>query len=75
MRNSYRIFDGNHECKTPLGTPRYTWEDNIRMDLRETGWEVVDWLHLAQYRDQWMAVMNTVINFRVPQKGGNFLIS
>jgi hypothetical protein len=42
------------------------WEDNIRMDLREIGWESVDWTYLAQDRDQWRAVANTVMNFRVP---------
>jgi hypothetical protein len=43
------------------------------MDLREGGWEVVDWIHLAQDRDQWRAIMSTVMNLRVPQKAGNFL--
>jgi hypothetical protein len=41
-------------------------EDNIRMDLKETGWEGVDWMHLAQDRDQWWAVVNMVMNLRVP---------
>jgi hypothetical protein len=43
-----------------------TWEDNIRMDLREIGWEGVDWMRLAEDRDQWRAVVNTVMNFQVP---------
>jgi hypothetical protein len=43
---------------------RRTWEDNIKMDLREIGWEVVDWMHLAQDRDQWQALVNTVMNLR-----------
>jgi len=51
------------------------WEDNIRMDLRETGWEGVDWMHLAQDMDQWLAVVNTVMKIRVPYKVGNFLTS
>jgi hypothetical protein len=51
------------------------WEDNIRMDLREKGWEHVAWMHLDQDRDQWRAVVNTVMNLRVPQKAGNFLTS
>jgi hypothetical protein len=41
-------------------------EDNIKMDLREIGWEVVDWMHLAQVRDQWWDLVNTVMNLRVP---------
>jgi hypothetical protein len=50
----------------PLGRHRRRWEDNIRMDLREIGWEDVNWIHLAQDRDQWRAVVNTVMNLRVP---------
>jgi hypothetical protein len=45
------------------------------MDLREIGWEVVDWIRLTQDRDQWRAVVNTVMNLRVPEKMGNFLTS
>jgi hypothetical protein len=55
--------------------PRRRWEDNIRMDLREIGWEGVDWIHLAQDRDQWWALVNTVMNFGVPEKARNFLTS
>jgi cell wall assembly regulator SMI1 len=51
MRNSYIILDGKPEGKRPLGRPRHTWEDNIRMDLREIGQVSVDWIHLAQDRD------------------------
>jgi hypothetical protein len=47
-------------------TPRRRWEDNNRMDLRETGWDGVDWIHLAQDRDQWRVLVNTAMNFRVP---------
>jgi hypothetical protein len=43
-----------------------TWEDNIRMDLRDIGWEGVDWIYLAQGKDHWRAVVNTVMNLRVP---------
>jgi hypothetical protein len=53
MRNIYKIFVGNPEWKRPLGRPRYRLEDNIRMDLGEIGQEGVDWMHLAQDRDQW----------------------
>jgi hypothetical protein len=45
---------------------RCRWEDNIKMDLREIGWEGVDWMHLAWDRDHWRAVVNTIMNLRVP---------
>jgi hypothetical protein len=66
MRNSYKIIVGNPEGKRPLGRLWRRWEENIEMDLREIGWEGVDWIHLAQDRDQWRAVVNTVMNLRVP---------
>jgi hypothetical protein len=50
----------------PLRRPTRKYEDNIRIDLREIGWEGVDWMHLAQDRDQWRAVVNMVMNLRVP---------
>jgi hypothetical protein len=50
MRNAYRILIREPERKRPLGRPRHRWEDNIRMDLRQMGWEGVDWIHLAQDR-------------------------
>jgi hypothetical protein len=65
MRNAFRILVGIPEGKRPLGRPRCIWEDNIRMDLREIGWEGVDWIHLAQDSDHWWAVVNTVMNLRV----------
>jgi hypothetical protein len=65
-RNAYRILVGKPEGKRPLGRPRRRWEDNIRMDLREIDWGGMDWIDLAQYRDQWRALVNTVINLRVP---------
>jgi hypothetical protein len=46
--------------------PRRRWVDNIKMDLREIGWDGVDWIDLAQDRDQWRALVNTVMNLRVP---------
>jgi ribosome biogenesis protein Nip4 len=67
-RNAYNTLVGKHERKKPLRRPRCRWEDNIRMYLREIGREVVDWIHLAQGRDQRGAVMNTVMN-----KGGEFI--
>jgi hypothetical protein len=57
---------GNLEGKIPLGRPRRRWVDSIKMDLREIGWDGMDWIDLAQDRDQWMALVNTVMNLRVP---------
>jgi hypothetical protein len=57
---------GKPEGKRPLGRPRRRWVDNIKMDLREIGWDGVDWIDMAQDRDQWMALVNTVLNLRVP---------
>jgi hypothetical protein len=54
------------EGKRPLGRPRRRWEDNIKINLREIGWEGVDWMHLDQDRDQWRALMNTIMCLRVP---------
>jgi hypothetical protein len=50
-RNAYRIFVGKPEGRRPLGRPRCRWVDNIKMDLREIGWDGVDWVDLAQDRD------------------------
>jgi hypothetical protein len=57
---------GTPEGKRPLGRPRHTWMDNIKMDLREIGWSGMDWTDLAQDRDQWRVLMNTEMNLRVP---------
>jgi hypothetical protein len=65
-KNAYRILVGKPKGKRPLGRPKCRWEDNIRMDLREIGWGGVDWIDLAQDRDQWRAFVNTVMNLRVP---------
>jgi hypothetical protein len=65
-RNAYRILVGKPEGKRPLGRQRRRSVDNIKMDLREIGWDGIDWIHLAQDRDQWRALVNTVINLRVP---------
>jgi hypothetical protein len=54
------------EGKRPLGRPRLRWVDNIKMVLREIGWGTVEWIGLAQDRDQWRALVNTVINIRFP---------
>jgi hypothetical protein len=63
--NIYRISVRKPEGKTPLERPRRRWETNIAMNLTERGWEGVDWIHLAQDRDQWQAVVNTVMNLWV----------
>jgi hypothetical protein len=57
---------GKPEGKRPLGRPRRRWVDNIKIDLRGIGWDDMDWIDLAQDRDQWRAFVNTVMNFRVP---------
>jgi hypothetical protein len=54
------------ERKRPPERSRHRWEDNIWMDLREVGWESVDWIHLAQDGDQWRALVITVMNLRIP---------
>jgi hypothetical protein len=71
IRNAYKILVTEPEEKRPLGRPRHRWEDDIRMDLKEIGWGSVDWIHLAQDRNQWQAPMNTVVNLWVPSKGEN----
>ena len=64
----HRVLVGKPEGKRPLGRPRRRWEDNIKMDLQEVGcW---DWMDLAQDRDMWRALVNTVRNFRVPKMWG-----
>jgi hypothetical protein len=65
-RNAYRILVGNSEGKSPLGRPRRGWVDNIKMELREIGWDGMDSIDLAQDRDQWRAHVNTVMNLRIP---------
>jgi hypothetical protein len=65
-RNAYRLLVGKPQRKRPLGSPRRRWVDNIRMDLGEVGWGDVDWIGLAQVRDRWRALMNSVMNLRVP---------
>jgi hypothetical protein len=65
-RNAYRILVGMAEGKRPLIRPRRRWVDNIKMDLRETGWYGMDWIALAQDRDLWQALVNMIMNLRVP---------
>jgi hypothetical protein len=61
-RNAYSILVGKPEGKRPLGRPRRRWEDNIKMDVREIGWGGMDWIELSHDRDQWRALVNTVMN-------------
>jgi hypothetical protein len=65
-RSVYRILVGRPESKRPLGRPRRRWEDNITMDLRETGIDGWNWIRLAEDRVQWQAFVNTVMNLHVP---------
>jgi hypothetical protein len=65
-RNAYRLLAGKPEGRMPLGRPRCRWVDNIRMDLVEVGRGDVDWIGLAQDRDRWRALVNSVLNLRVP---------
>jgi hypothetical protein len=74
-RNAYRILMGKPERKGPLGRPRLGGVDNIKTDLRETVWDGMNWNDLAQDRYQRGALVNTVMNFRVPQNAGKFLSS
>jgi hypothetical protein len=64
-RNAYKILVGKTEGKGPPGRPRRRWVDNVKTDLREIGWGGMDWINLAQDRDQWTALVNTVMNLRV----------
>jgi hypothetical protein len=71
-RNACRILVGKPEGKRPLGRPRRRWVDSIKWML-EIGWEVVDWIDMAQDRGQRRALGNTVLNLRVPENSGKFL--
>jgi hypothetical protein len=66
VRGAYSILVGRPEGRRPLGRPRRRWEDNIKMDLREIVFGDVDWIHWAQDRDRWRALVNTVMNLRFP---------
>jgi hypothetical protein len=63
---------GKPEGKGPLGRTRFRWVDNIKMDLRETGWGGMYWIDVAQDRDQWRALVSMVMNLRVPYNAGKF---
>jgi hypothetical protein len=64
-RKVYKVLVGKPEGERPLRRPRHRWERRVRMDLREIGWVGVEWIHLAQDRDLWWAVVNTVMNIQI----------
>jgi hypothetical protein len=66
VRGAYNILAGRPEGRRPLERHRRKWEDNIKMYLRAIGFGDADWIHLAQDRDRWRALVKTVMNFRVP---------
>jgi len=72
-RKVYEVLVGNLEGKRALGRLRRRWEDNFKVDLTETGFGGVEWIHLAKDRAQWRAHLNTAVNLLVSQKAGNFL--
>jgi hypothetical protein len=72
-RNRCRLKVGKPEGKRPLGRPRCTCVDNIKMDLGDVGWGDVDWVGLAQDRNRWRALVNWVLNLQVPQNAGKLL--
>jgi hypothetical protein len=65
-KGAYRALVGKPEGRRPLGRPRHRWEDNIKMDLQQVGWGGIDWIDLAQDRDRWRALVNTVMHLQVP---------
>jgi hypothetical protein len=65
-RNAYRLLVEKPERKRPSRRPRRRWVDTIRMDFGEMGWNNVDWVGVAQDKDRWRALVNAVMNFRVP---------
>ena len=69
-RGVHRVLVGKPEGKRPLGRPRRRWENNIKKDIQEVGRGCGDWMELAQDRDRWRALVNTVMNLRVPKMRG-----
>jgi hypothetical protein len=66
---------GKPDGKRPLGRPKHRWVDNIKIDLREVGWDGMDWVYLAQDRHQWRALLNTVMKFSKVYTGLQFALS
>jgi hypothetical protein len=69
----FEILVGRPEGKKQLGRPRHRWDGKIKLDFKDLGCEDVNWIHLVQDMVQWQAFLNTVINFSVQSKAGNFL--
>jgi hypothetical protein len=69
-RNAYRLLVGKPEGKRPLGRPRRRWVVNIRINLGEVGWDDEDWIGLAKDKNRWRALVNSVLNLRVPRNAG-----
>jgi hypothetical protein len=65
-RDAYRVLVGIPEGRRPLGRPRRRWEDNIKLNIQEVEWDGFDWIDMAQDRDRWLALVNVLINLRVP---------
>jgi hypothetical protein len=65
-RSAYRLLVGKPKGTRPLGRPRRRWVDNSRMDLGDVGWDDVDWIGQANYRNRWRAPVKSVLNLRVP---------
>jgi len=65
-RGAYRVLVGKSEGKRPLGTPRRRWENNNKMNLQEVSWGNMDWIDRVQDRDGWRALVNGVMNLRIP---------
>jgi len=65
-RGAYRVLVGKPVGKRPFGRPRRRWEDNIKMGLQDVGFGGMDWIELYQDRDRWRALVNAVMNLRVP---------
>jgi len=66
VRNAYKVLVGKPEGKRPLGRSKHKWENNIGMDIWELGYEIMNWINVIQYRDQWQALVDTALNLRVP---------
>jgi hypothetical protein len=65
-RKTYTLLVGKPQRKRPLGRPRHRWADNIRMDLGEVGWGDVNWIDLAQDKNRWRVLVNSVLSLQVP---------